>query len=105
MAGDLLSDISLVVCDHGGRALPISAATRVRVLGRPVIVQSTAYAITDCPLPVAGGGPCASGGFITFARRLTASGAPVVLDSSQGVCAPTAAALRVVLAQDRVKGQ
>ena len=105
MAGSLLTDVSLVVCDHGGRASPIAAATRVRVMGRPVIVADTAYAIVDCPLPAAAGGPCVTGGFVTFARRVTASGAPLVLDISQGACAPTGAPLRVVQTQDRVRGQ
>ena len=54
------------------------------------------------PPPPAGNGPCVTAQWITGSTRVLAGGQPLVVQSSQSLCAPTATPLMVVATQTRV---
>jgi hypothetical protein len=105
MPGFLLHLGATVMCMHGGQAQPTAPNPRVLVGGQPVTTMTAPYAIAGCPfVPPGGTGPCATAQWVTSATRVTAGGAPVLLQDSQAVCTPTGTGLMVVVTQVRVKG-
>jgi uncharacterized Zn-binding protein involved in type VI secretion len=101
MAAILAID-AVLLCDHGGNAVPDLGDPRVLVDGAPVAVLSSIYLVSGCsngPPPLL---PCVSGTFITSATRVTASGLPVLLADSVAVCVPTGTGLMVVANQVQV---
>lgn len=105
MPGTILHTGATVLCLHGGQAQPMMSDPRVNVSGQPITVQTTMYTISGCPLPPppAANGPCISAQWITGATRVRASGVPVLIRSSQAMCAPTGSGLNIVATQVRVK--
>src|SRR5688500_3664329 len=94
-----------VMCMHGGQATPTTPFPRVKVSGQPVVTMSSPYAIAGCAFsPPQGNGPCVTAQFISPAVRVRAGGAPVLLQNSAAVCAPTGTGVNVVVTQIRVKG-
>ena len=93
-----------VLCLHAGQGTPVTPNPRVKLSGQPVVTMSSRYLVAGCTLPPVAGGPCVGGQFMTAAVRVTAEGAPVLLLTSQGVCAPTGAPLVPTVAQMRVIG-
>jgi hypothetical protein len=94
-----------VLCAHGGQAQPVAPFPRVLVGGQPVVTQSTTYTVAGCPfVPPGGNGPCVTAQFVTAALRVKAGGAPILLQDSQAVCAPTGTPLQILVTQLRVKG-
>jgi hypothetical protein len=93
-----------VMCAHGGQAMPTSPFPRVRVAGQPVTTQAAPYTVAGCAFaPPAGNGPCVTAQWVTGALRVRAGGQPVLLQSSQSVCAPTGTPLTVAITQTRVQ--
>ena len=106
MPGFLLHQGATVTCMHAGPAMPTASDPRVRVAGQPVATATAPWSVTGCAfVPPGGNGPCATAQFVTFATRVRASGAPVLLQDSQAVCVPTGTGVLVVLTQLRVRGQ
>jgi hypothetical protein len=91
-----------VFCLHTGQGTPMMPNPRVTMSGQMIVTLESPYAIAGCLLPPVAGGPCVTGMFAVGAVRVTVEGAPVLLLSSQGVCAPTGAPLIPVSAQMRV---
>jgi hypothetical protein len=93
-----------VLCLHAGQATPLTPNPRVTLSGQPVVTLASPYVVAGCPLPPIAGGPCVTGQFLVAALRVLVGGAPALLLTSQGVCAPTAAPLLPIVAQLRVLG-
>lgn len=91
-----------VICMHGGQAQPTAPNPRVLVSGQPVTTLAAPYVVAGCPFVTPANGPCVSGQWITGSTRVFVGGAPLVLQSSQAVCAPTGTGLLVVACQTRV---
>jgi hypothetical protein len=89
------------MCMHGGQAQPTLPNPRVLVGGQPIVTQPAPYVVTGCPI---GNGPCVTAQWIVGAMRVFASGVPVLLQTSQAVCAPTGTPLNILLTQTRVTG-
>ena len=48
--------------------------------------------------------PCVTAQWIVGATRILAGGVPVLLQTSQAICAPTGTPLNIILTQTRVTG-
>jgi len=105
MPGYLLHMGATVMCAHPpGQAQPTASVARVKIMGRPVVVQTTQYTVAGCALTGTGPPPCATAQWMTGATRVLALGAPVLLQDSQSLCTPTGTPLTVMVVQTRVKG-
>lgn len=105
MPGFLLHLGATVLCMHGGQAQPTVPNPRVLVDGQPIVTQPAPYVVAGCPfVPPGGNGPCVTAQWIMGATRVFAGGAPVLLQSSQAVCAPTGTPLNIIVTQTRVTG-
>jgi hypothetical protein len=104
MPGFLLDSTSVIMCSHGGQAQTTMPNPRVKVNGRPVVVQTPPHTIAGCPLPSSGLPACLIAQWVTGAVRVKASGMPVLLQDSQAICPPNGTPVVVVMTQMRVKG-
>ena len=105
MPGFLLHVGATVLCMHGGQAQPTVPNPRVLVGGQPIVTQPAPYVVAGCPfVPPGGNGPCVTAQWIIGATRVFAGGAPVLLQTSQAVCAPTGTPLNIMVTQTRVTG-
>jgi hypothetical protein len=91
-----------VNCMHGGLAQPLTLSPRVLVSGQMVVTMATPYDVISCGLATTSTPPCATAQWITGATRVLASGSPVIIQTSQALCAPTGQGLKVVTTQTRV---
>ena len=98
MPGFVLHQGATVTCMHGGQA-------RVSVSGTKVTVQPIPYTVAGCtlPPPTAGNGPCVTAQWVSGATRVTASGQPLLVQSSQAICAPTGTGVIIASTQTRVR--
>ena len=105
MSGPVLHLGATVLCSHGGQATPSAPNARVLVSGQPVATMAAPYLVAGCPfVPPGGNGPCVTAQWVVAATRVFATGQPVLLLSSQAICAPTGTPLLPVAAQTRVIG-
>lgn len=106
MPGTLVHLGAVVLCSHGGQAIPATTNPRVLVSGQPVATLASVYTVAGCamPPPPAGNGPCVTAQFVTGATRVQAGGVPVLLLDSQAICVPTATPLIITTTQPRVTG-
>ena len=105
MPGFLLHVGATVLCMHGGQAQPTVPNPRVLVGGEPIVTQPAPYVVAGCPfVPPGGNGPCVTAQWVIGATRVFAGGAPVLLQTSQAVCAPTGTPLNIIVTQTRVSG-
>ena len=104
MPGFLLHAGSILRCSHSGEATSVTPNPRMTVSGKPILPQNSEFLITGCALAETGPavGRCETARFITAASRVKASGVPVLLHTSQGVCMPTGTPLHVIQTQTRV---
>ena len=103
MPGFILHVGATVICSHGGQAQPTVPNPRVLVSGQPIVTQAAPYVVAGCAfVPPGGNGPCVTAQWITGAVRVLASGVPVLVQSSQSICAPTATPLIIIVTQPRV---
>ena len=103
----LLHSGAIVMCLHGGQAIPAMIQPRVLVNGMPIVLQTTTYIISNCsypPSPIANG-PCVTAQWITAATRVSSNGIPVLLQNSQAICASSGTGLNVIETQMQVMGQ
>lgn len=91
-----------VICMHAGQAQPTAPVPRVLVSGQPVATLPAPWVVAGCTFVPPAAGPCVSGQWVTGSTRVLVNGAPLVLQSSQAVCAPTGTGLVVVACQTRV---
>lgn len=95
-----------MTCSHGGQAQPTVPNPRVTVMGQPTVAITSPYVVAGCtfPPPPAANGPCVTAQFLTGSVRVTSMGQPLLLLSSQALCAPTGTPLLVAVTQTRVVG-
>jgi hypothetical protein len=106
MPGPLLHVGATVLCAHGGQAQPSTPYPRVQVMGQPIVLQTSPYIIAGCPFPPppTANGPCVTAQWLTGSTRVLANGMPILLLSSQAICAPTGTPLIPSMVQTRVIG-
>ena len=104
MPGFLVHVGAQVFCAHAGQATPTVPNPRVTVSGQPTILVTSPYVVAGCtfPPPPAANGPCVSGQWLSGTTRVTSNGQPLLVQSSQGICAPTGTPLLIVVTQTRV---
>jgi hypothetical protein len=104
MPGFLIHVGAQVLCSHAGQATPTVPNPRVTVSGQPTILLTTPYVVAGCtfPPPPAANGPCVTGQWLVGTTRVTSNGQPLLVQSSQGICAPTGTPLMIALTQTRV---
>ena len=103
MPGFLVHVGAQVLCAHGGQATPTVPNPRVTVSGQPTVTIAAPYVVAGCafPPPTAGNGPCVTAQWLMGTVRVTSNGQPLVVQSSQAICAPTGTPLMIVFTQTR----
>jgi hypothetical protein len=104
MPGFLLDISAGVICAHPpGKAQPSAPNPRVKLQGKPTVLQATSYAIVGCALTGTPNPPCATAQWMTASVRVKSGGQGLLLQDSQSTCTPTGTPLTVVATQTRVK--
>jgi hypothetical protein len=103
MPGFLVHVGATVLCSHGGQAQPTVPNPRVAVSGQPTVTIAAPYVIAGCafPPPPAANGPCVTAQWLAGSTRVTSNGQPLVVLSSQAICAPTGTPLIIAVTQTR----
>jgi hypothetical protein len=106
LPGFLLHQGATVTCAHGGQAQPTEPNVRVLVSAMPTVYPVPPYVVAGCtfPPPPAANGPCVTATWLTPALRVFSMGRPLLLSTSQAICAPTGTPLLVSVTQTRVVG-
>jgi len=106
MAAPLLTSNSVLLCPHGGQALPAAAAaaSRIRIDGAASVPAGTFYTVVGCSLPPSAGGPCMSATLVAISDRVRSGDVGLLSADSPGSCQPTGAPLLIDAAQARVSG-
>jgi hypothetical protein len=91
MPGPILHVGAVIRCPHAGRALPVTANTRVLVSGMPALVVSDAFPVTGCSLHLASSSgtkpqPCTMIQWTVPSARVRVNGQPVLCTTSTGIC-------------------
>jgi hypothetical protein len=102
MPGFLLHVGAVVLCSHGGQAQPTVPNPRVLVSGQPTVTLTAPYVVAGCALPPPAGGPCVTAQWIVGTTRVLSNGQPLLVQSSQAICAPTGTPLIITVTQPRV---
>jgi hypothetical protein len=104
MPGFLVHVGATVTCAHGGQAQPTVPNPRVTVMGQPTVTIAPPYAVVGCtlPPPPAANGPCLTAQWLAGSTRVTSMGQPLVVLSSQAICAPSGTPLLIAVTQTRV---
>lgn len=104
MPGFLVHVGAQVLCAHAGQATPTVPNPRVTVSGQPTVLITSPYLVAGCtfPPPPAANGPCVSAQWLVGSTRVMSNGQPLVVQSSQAICAPTGTPLVIALTQMRV---
>jgi hypothetical protein len=105
MPGLMLHVGATVLCAHAGQAQPTVPNPRVTLSGQPSVLMTAPYVVAGCPFPPASGGPCVTAQWITGTVRVTSNGQPLLIQTSQAICAPTGAPLLPVVMQTRVTAE
>ena len=103
MPGFLVHVGAVVLCAHGGQAQPTVPNPRVTVMGMPTVTITAPYVVAGCafPPPPGGNGPCVTAQWLVGSTRVLSNGQPLVVLSSQAICAPTGTPLLIVTTQTR----
>jgi hypothetical protein len=103
MPGFLLHVGATVLCSHGGQAQPTVPNPRVLVSGQPTVAMTAPYVIAGCalPPPPAANGPCVTAQWLVGTVRVLSNGQPLLVQSSQAICAPTGTPLIIAVTQVR----
>jgi len=77
---------------------------RVTVSGQPTVLITAPYVIAGCtfPPPPTANGPCITAQWVSGTTRVLSNGQPLVVQSSQAICAPTGTPTIIVATQTRV---
>jgi hypothetical protein len=104
MPGFLLHVGAQVLCAHGGQAQPTVPNPRVTVSGQPTVAMTAPYVVAGCalPPPPAANGPCVTAQWLVGTTRVLSNGQPLLVQSSQAICAPSGTPLVIVMTQPRV---
>src|SRR5437667_12162773 len=104
MPGFLAHVGAQVLCSHAGQAQPTVPNPRVMVSGQPTVLMTAPYVVAGCTLPPPPGanGPCVTAMWVTGTTRVLSNGQPLVVQSSQAICAPTGTSMLILITQTRV---
>jgi len=104
MPGFLVHVGAQVLCAHAGQATPTVPNPRVTVSGQLTVLVSSPYVVAGCtfPPPPAANGPCVTAQWLMGTMRVLSNGQPLVVQSSQAICAPTGTPLMIIMTQTRV---
>jgi hypothetical protein len=104
MPGFLVHVGAQVLCSHAGQATPTVPNPRVTVSGQPTVLMTAPYVVVGCtfPPPPTANGPCVTAQWLMGTIRVLSNGQPLVVQSSQAICAPTGTPLLIVATQTRV---
>jgi len=104
MPGFLVHVGAQVMCIHAGQATPTVPNPRVTVSGQPTVLLTTPYLIAGCalPPPPAANGPCVTAQWLSGTTRVFSNGQPLLVQSSQAICAPSGTPLLIIATQPRV---
>jgi hypothetical protein len=102
MPGFLLQVGATVICAHGGQAQPTAPNPRVLLSGAPSVLMTMPWVIAGCPFVPVAPLPCVTAQWLVGTTRVTSSGQPLLVQSSQAICAPTGAPLLPLVMQTRV---
>ena len=103
MAGFLLHQGAVVMCAHGGQAMPTVPNPRVLVMGMPTATITAPWVVAGCPLVPPPIPPCVTGQWVLGTLRVTSMGQPLVVQSGVAITVPGAATLLPVTMQTRVQ--
>jgi len=72
-------------------------------MGMPTVTIAAPYVVAGAalPAPPAASGPCVTAQWLVGSTRVTSNGQPLVVLSSQAICAPSGTPLLIVLTQTR----
>lgn len=102
MAGFLLHQGAVVMCLHGGQAMPSAPNPSVTLTGMPTATIAVPYTVAGCPGIPPLTPPCVIGQWVLGTLRVTSFGQPLVVQSGVALTAPGAATLLPVTMQMRV---
>jgi hypothetical protein len=105
MPGFLLQVGATVICAHGGQAQPTVPNPRVLLSGSPSVTMAAPWVIAGCPFVPVAPLPCVTAQWIVGTTRVLSNGQPLLIQSSQAICAPTGAPLLPLVAQMRVAAE
>lgn len=93
-----------VTCSHQGRAMATTPNPRVQLSGAPSVSLTSPVAVVGCalPPPPSGNGPCTTAQWLSGTTRVTSNGLPLVVQTSNSICAPSGTPLIVMSTQMRV---
>jgi hypothetical protein len=93
MASAVLTTATVASCPHGGQASFSAGQRAVLADSAPVLVVTDTATIAGCPFVVGTvASPCLTVQWSAPATKVTADGAPVLLESSVGLCLSGASA-------------
>jgi hypothetical protein len=103
MPAPILHVGAVVLCAHGGQALPTAPSPAVLVNGMPITTIAAPYSVAGCAfVPPAGNGPCVTAQWVVGALQVLSQGQPVALMTGVAACVPTGTPLMPVMAQTLV---
>lgn len=94
-----------MICAHGGQAQPTVPNPRVLLSGSPSVTMAAPWVIAGCPFVPVAPLPCVTAQWIVGTTRVLSNGQPLLIQSSQAICAPTGAPLLPLVAQMRVAAE
>jgi hypothetical protein len=102
MPGFLIQEAATVMCVHGGQAMPLVPNPAITIDGVPTCLLPDPWIVAGCPgiPPVVP--PCVTATWIVGTVRVMSYGQPLLVQSSQAVCVPTATPLLPIVTQTRV---
>jgi hypothetical protein len=103
MPGGLVHVGAQVLCSQAGQAQPTVPNPRVTVSGQPTVLMTAPYVVAGCvlPPPPAANGPCVTAQWLSGTTRVLSNGQPLLVQSSQAICAPTGTPLLILVTQIR----
>ena len=100
MPGPVLHMGAVVMCSHGGMAMPTVPSPFVLLSGMPAATIAAPYTIAGCAfVPPVGNGPCVTGQWIVGSLFVTSNGQPLAIMSGVSTCVPTGTPMIPVSAQ------
>jgi hypothetical protein len=102
MPGFLLHQGAVVMCLHGGQAMPIVPNPSVTLMGMPSATLTAPWVVAGCPGIPPAVPPCVTGQWVMGTMRVTSFGQPLVVQSGIAITAPGGATLMPVSMQTRV---
>lgn len=105
MAGFLLHQGAVVICAHGGQAMPTAPNPRVTVSGMTTALLSAPWVVAGCPGIPPPVPPCVTAQWLLGTLRVTSLGQPLVVQSGMAITTPGGVPLLPITAQTRVQAQ